>query len=192
MVIEGRNIEKKRKGIIKIGENEKELIKIIGLGLLTVGIVATAVAFPGLPMALKPFLKRGQKNFKKEVKKLKKKGVIYLGPDEIHLTKRGKELLKLIEISEIKIEPPKKWDKLWRLVSYDVPKTKNKERDWFRHQLTNLDFTNIQDSLWAFPYDCEQEISVIAQTLGISPHVVLMQAKTIPDEKKILKRYSLN
>jgi len=182
----------KRKRIIKIGENEKELIKIIGLGLLTVGIVAAAIALPGLPMALKPFLKRGQKNFRKEVKKLKKKGVIYLGPDEIKLTKRGKELLKLIEISEIKIEPPKKWDKLWRLVSYDVPKTKNKERDWFRRLLINLEFTKIQDSLWAFPYECAQEVSVIAQSLGISPYVVLMQARTVPGEKKILERYYLN
>jgi len=181
-------IKKKR---IKIGERERKIIKAVGLGLLVTGVLAVAVTFPGLPAVLKPFLKRGKKQFKKSLVNLEEKGVIYLGPDKIRLTKKGKELLKIIQISEITIDPPKKWDKLWRLVSYDIPKTKNKERDWFRKQLINLDFIKIQESLWAYPYECSQEISVIAETLGVSPDVVIMQAKTVPNQKKIEAKFGL-
>lgn len=176
----------------KIGETEKAILKAIGIGLVATTILSAVVIFPTLPMALQPFFKRrGLEQFKKTMKKLKRKGVIYLGEDEIKLTRRGKELLKLIEISKIQIDRPKQWDRVWYLVSYDIPDIKKRQRDWFRETLKRMEFEQIQESLWVHPFECAQEIAVISQNLGISLFVVVMTAKTIPQEEKVKSIFGL-
>lgn len=37
------------------------------------------------------------------------------------------------------------------LLIYDIPEGRKKERDWFRRQLKNFDFTMIQKSVWVGP-----------------------------------------
>ncbi|KKQ19654.1 MAG: hypothetical protein US33_C0026G0001 [Parcubacteria group bacterium GW2011_GWC1_36_9] len=37
------------------------------------------------------------------------------------------------------------------LLIYDIPEERKKERDWFRRQLKNFDFTMIQKSVWVGP-----------------------------------------
>lgn len=173
---------------IKIGEMEKEVLKAVGVGV----IVLASIILPGLPMVLAPFVKkRGPTNFKKSLKKMEDKGLIFLGGDKIKLTKRGKALLRQIQCSEIEINRPKKWDKEWHLVSYDIPKEYNKERDWFRWNLKRLGFRQIQESLWVHAFECSQEIAVIAQSLKISPHVVIMRADQIPRQEEIKKYFDL-
>jgi DNA-binding transcriptional regulator PaaX len=82
------------------------------------------------------------------------KKIIYLSGDEVKLTKRGQELLKIIQLKDLAIIRPKNWDHIWHLVSYDIPEFKKKERDFFRSKLIALGFGQIQDSLWAYPYEC--------------------------------------
>jgi CRISPR-associated endonuclease Cas2 len=77
------------------------------------------------------------------------------------------------------------------LVSYDIPDSKKKERDWFAKTLKDLGFERIQESLWVYPFECDQEIAVIAQNLGISPHVATMMAKKIPREEKMKEEFNL-
>ena len=43
------------------------------------------------------------------------------------------------------------------IVMYDIPHTKKKERDWFRRQLKNFDFTIIQKSIWVGPSPLPKE-----------------------------------
>jgi len=179
-------IEKIKK--IKIGDTEKKIIIAVGLGLL----IATVIVFPNLPIALKPFLKRrGKHEFKRSLRRLEEKGVIYLSGDKIKLTKRGKDLAKKYATEGVEIIKPKKWDGLWHLVSYDIPNEKKQERDWFRFTLKRLEFKQIQESLWVHPYECNQEIAVVAQNLRISPYVAVMVAKTIPHENKVKEYYDL-
>lgn len=173
---------------IRIGETEKKIIIAIGLGLL----VASVIVFPALPIALKPFLKRRGKNeFKKSLKRLEGKGVIYLAGDKIKLTKRGKQLVQKYAIEQIQLNKPKKWNGLWHLVSYDIPNEKKQERDWFRFTLKRLDFKQIQESLWVHPYECNEEIAVVAQNLRIAPYVAVMVARTIPREDKIREYFGI-
>lgn len=179
---------KKNKKRIVFGDKEKELIKAIGLGI----VVAGAMVLPGLPQILKPFLKKkGPKEFKRILNNLEEKGVIYLGGDKIVLTEKGNQLMKTIESEELVIEKPEKWDGIWRLVSYDIPEDFKKERDWFRGLLVKLGFVQVQKSLWLFPYDCKEEIAVMAQNLRVSHFVIYMQTDHIPRQTKFLKRFGL-
>lgn len=166
---------------LKLGPNEKEIIKLVGAGML----VAASVVAPNLPQALKPFLKRhGPKGFKKTLERLEEKGVIYLGGEKIKLTKKGLALQQEIQSQELEIEKPDEWDNIWRLVSYDIPDYLKKERDWFRQNLERLGFEKVQESLWVYPYECKEAIAVLAQSLKLSPHVIVMTTDYLPRQAK--------
>lgn len=164
-----------------LGENEKKVLLAIGVGALVLGTIAA----PNLPLALQPILKmRGDKGFLKLLKNLQNKGVINLGGERVMLTSRGLKLQRQLKIEEDIINIPKEWDGIWRLVSYDIPDKFKKKRDGFRATLTRLGFRKIQESLWVHPFDCREEIAVIAEDLGIAPYVIVMITDNLPREKE--------
>jgi len=179
---------KKKKIRIVLGENEKTILLAVGVSALFLG----TLAFPNLPMALQPIIKmRGNKGFFKLLKKLRDKNVIYLGGDKVRLTPRGLKLFKIASIDQIKIDKPDKWDGLWRLVSYDVPNKYNKSRDVLRSALERLGFKKIQDSLWVFPYECKEEIAVMANTLGLGSYIMMMMTDKLPSDNEWLREFDL-
>lgn len=179
---------KRRKNWVKIGEREKEVIKLIGLGTL----VVASLALPNLPVAIRSIEKiRGNKGLQKFMENLKNKNIIYLGDEKIRLTKKGKKLLQNIQISEIQIKKTKEWDGIWWLVSYDVPKSHNKSRDDFRFYLKRLNFRQIQASLWVFPYECKEEIAIIAKYLSINPFIIVMATDSLPNQEEMEEYYNL-
>lgn len=172
----------------RIGENEKKVLKYIGLGLL----IYVGLGSPKMPQALLSIIKkRGQKGLRKLLKNLEKKRYINLGGEKIKLTKKGKTLLQEIAVSEIKFSKPDKWDGLWRLVSYDIPEVSKKFRDLFRNILERNGFCKIQESLWVFPYECKEEIAILAKQLNLSPYVVVMTTDHLPNQKEMVDHFGL-
>jgi len=99
-IIIKRARRKQIKRRFRIGDNEKEIIKLIGIGV----IVISSLALPNLPIILKPFLNERPNGVVEILKKLAKKKVINLGGEEVKLTARGRKLLQEIQIEEIKIQ----------------------------------------------------------------------------------------
>lgn len=58
----------------------------------------------------------------------------------------------------------KKWDKKWRIVTFDIPEKKRTKRDLFRRKLKELGFGMIQESLWVTPHAFEDDISEFIKT----------------------------
>lgn len=178
------------KKVIRIGKNEKEILEAVGLGAL----VLSALLVPGLPMALSPLMsssKAGKQNAKRSIKRLEEKDLVYLSGEKIRLTKKGRDLLKRIQAEDITIERPEKWDHIWRIVAYDIPEDEKKERDFFRTKLEQLGFVKVQESMYAHPFDCVQEIAVLAQTLGISPYVLYLNTAKLPRQTDYIIRFNL-
>lgn len=180
---------KVRKKRIVLGENQKKVLLAIGLGTL----VVASLALPNLPIAIQPLIKaRGSKFLKKLLQGLEKKRFISLGKEKIKLTAKGKKMLKQIEIFDMKIEKPEKWDGFWRLVSYDVPEKYRKSRDIFREILEQNDFFQIHKSLWVNPYPCREEVAVTAKKLHLSSDVILMETEKLPNEKDMQDHFGLS
>ena len=172
-----------------IGPKEKEIIQYIGTGVL----VLASLAIPTLPMALKPFIEteHKKKNFKKIIKKLAEKNVVYLGGERIKLTKNGKALFKQYQFKDIEIKKSKKWNGVWHVIAYDIPDKFKKERDYFRKKLLDSNFEKLQESLMVFPYECKDEIVTIAQCLKISPFVIYLNTKQLPRQEYFIKKFNL-
>lgn len=178
------------KRVIRIGKNEREILQAVGFGAVVVG----SLIIPGLSMALSPLLekgKAGRQNAKRSIKRLEDKDLLYLSGESVELTKRGRDLLKRIQAEDITIVRPDKWDQIWRIVAYDIPDEDKAERDYFRTKLEGLGFAKVQESMFAFPYDCVQEIAVFAQSLGISPYVLYLTTDKLPRQKDYLEKFNL-
>jgi CRISPR-associated endonuclease Cas2 len=153
---------------IKAKYYSKEILKY----LLLAGEIYTASAFP---LDFPNNLKRSIARFKKEklrssFKYLKKRGLLEIkreGHDvRISLTKEGRKRAGKYQIDDLKIEKPKKWDKKWRVVVFDIPNTSRLIRDIFRRKLKEFGFYRLQQSIWIYPYPCREEIALLREFLG--------------------------
>jgi len=175
---------------VRFTENQKEIIKAVGVGVL----VASAMVCPGMAILLKDLKPKDAKEtyrIKQSVEKLRKRGVLELSGDEIKLTKRGQKLFKMMEIEDVGINIPESWDGQWHLVCYDVPEKYKTERDYFRQRLIRLDFAQIQDSLWAYPFECKEENAIIADYYGIDEYVAYLTTDHLPGQKELMNRFAL-
>ena len=173
---------------LRIGKKEQEIIKLIGLGILVSG----SLVLPNLPQALK-FYKSSKKTYnhlKRIINTLRSKNLIILSGEKIYLSKRGQEIAKKIETEEIVIKRTD-WDGLWRIVAWDIPEKNKKERDYFRQKLDNLGFYRIQASMWVIPFECKQEIAIIAQHLKLSPYVMYLLTDKLPNQNKLIQIFNL-
>ncbi|KKQ73566.1 MAG: Transcriptional regulator, PaaX family [Berkelbacteria bacterium GW2011_GWB1_38_5] len=168
---------------------EEKIIEVAGLGILSLAVLTS----PNLSKILIPILKdRGKKGFKKLLKQLEEKRVVYLSGEKIRLTKRGRELLNEIYLSNFKITKADRWDGQWRLVSYDVPEIYKKSRNIFRRVLESNGFYQIHKSLWVSPYDCKEEIAVFSKNLNMTDDVIVMNTDLLPNQKEMIKHFKLN
>ena len=79
----------------------------------------------------------------------------------IELTKKGREQAKKIGFNRLKISKPKKWDKKWRVVIFDIPEKKKIIRDALRRKIQELGFQELQKSVFVYPYSCFKEIETV-------------------------------
>jgi len=127
---------------------------------------------------------------------LKKRGLIEMrreGHDvRIALTKKGKQLAGKYQIDDLSIPRPKKWDKKWRLIIFDIPATSNIIRDVFRGKLKEFGFYQLQKSIWIYPFECKEEIKLLRDFLGANPsQIQVLQVSRMEDDRHLRKVFGL-
>lgn len=173
---------------MRLSEKQKDILKTIGKLTL---VASVALISPNLLILLKPKNNQQKYKYTRSLKRLIDNDVIYLFGEEIRLTKKGKELYKIVEVEDIIIPKIDDWDGIWHLVCYDIPEKKKKERNHFQRKLLKSGFWAVQDSLWVYPWNCKEEIAIISQNLGISPYVAYLNTDYLPSQEKLIKRFSL-
>lgn len=105
-------------------------------------------------------------NNKRLIKLTQKGNNLYL-----EISESGKKLIKSFDYDDLELSKLKKWDKKWRLVIFDIPEKKNKERHAFSIKLKDLGFYPLQESNFIYPYDCKDEIDFVCEFLSINRYV---------------------
>ena len=113
------------------------------------------------------------------------------GLAEIVLTKDGETKALRFKIDEIKIKKPAKWDGEWRIVIFDIPERFKKAREALRNKLKDLGFVKLQESVFVFPFECEDEIDFITEVFLIRPFVKFMRVKSFTNEEKLRVNFGL-
>src|SRR3989339_850710 len=89
------------------------------------------------------------------------------GNVKIVLTKEGIKKSINFKLDEMKIKIPPKWDGEWRIVIFDIPERFKKAREALRKKIKDLGFVKLQESVFVFPYECEDEINFVVEVFLI-------------------------
>lgn len=159
-------------------DNINEALKIIGSS----GFSGLNLAAPSASRGLTLLLNRSpvqQVNASRLLYDLKRQALIDVasqaGRIRYTLTPAGAYRLQELTIDEICITRPKKWDKKWRLVAFDVPVKQSRQRQKFVKKLQALNFFMLQKSLWVHPFPCSSEVEEIASHYNVLRHCSLME-----------------
>jgi len=110
----------------------------------------------------------------------------------IKLTEKGREVANWMQINDLKIKRPRKWDGWWRLVIFDVAQLKKIYREALRGKLRALGFHQLQKSIWVHAFNCQPEIELLKNFFGFSDKEIrLVLAKNIGDDEELRKIFKL-
>lgn len=105
------------------------------------------------------------------------------------LTKRGRVELEQYELGELRIEEPEKWDGLWRLLIFDIEEKRRNVRRDVRQTLRLLGFYRLQDSVWVFPYDCEEVLELLRTKYSVRENALFVRADIISNDKWLRRHF---
>jgi len=187
---------------MKISENTKikitKLQTVILKSITIAGLLSVVMVAPNALQLLK-FTgdKRKERNLRQSIynsrKRLVEKGLIeYNKNDFLCLTKEGQKELKRIEFGNYRIKKPKKWDKKWRILIFDIKERKRQSRDQLRITLNLIGFVKLQNSVWVYPYDCEDLIVLLKTDFSFGREVLYIVADRIENERTLLKVFNLH
>jgi DNA-binding transcriptional regulator PaaX len=103
--------------------------------------------------------------------------------EKINFSEKGKNHWLRYQFRSIKLKKPKRWDKKWRMVLFDIPETHKKIRDSLRKKLKNLGFLEFQKSVFIYPFPCRDEINFIINFYNIEEKVYYLETEISPDYK---------
>lgn len=182
--------------------NDEKLTKTVLSALLTGAAVLVALSSPygtrRLIKALGYELKKGRERerFLWTIAYLRRRNYIRYkerkdGTVEIVLTEEGKKRALVHNIDTLALSKPKRWDGKWRIIAFDIPESKKMGRHALTEQLKKLGCVMLQRSVWAWPYECRNEIDFIAEFFEIGPYVHYIVAESITSEKFLKYRFKL-
>ncbi|MBU3965134.1 hypothetical protein KKG29_00865 [Patescibacteria group bacterium] len=178
-----------------------EIVKDVFYWLMVAGMISLAATSPCF---IKNLFNQHQK-WKKYPKKkifdtfynLKRQGFIEIQKYDhqiyISLTDEGKKKANWLQIDSLKINKPKKWDRKWRIVIFDIAQLKKIYREAFRGKLKELGFYQLQKSTWIHPFDCRPEIELLKDFFGFTESELrLIVAADIGNDSKLKKIFKLD
>ena len=113
------------------------------------------------------------------------------GASTIAVSEAGKTVLDRAALMSLRPKAQKKWDKMWRLVMFDIPTHSKASRDKFAGTLKVLGFVRYQKSVFICPHPCEEELEALAEYLGVSDYVDIVLATKINREEEYRKEFKL-
>lgn len=156
----------------------REILFIVATG----PIILSSLFLPNAAQILKPLLKWrknwdiiDRKRIYEAIERLNQKRLVEIIQKEdelyIKITKNGKNMIRNFDYDNLALPEVKKWDQKWRLVMFDVPDKRKKERLALSKKLKDLGFYPLQESVFVYPYDCQDEVDFVCAFLSIGRYV---------------------
>ncbi|MFH1170047.1 MAG: CRISPR-associated endonuclease Cas2 [Candidatus Vogelbacteria bacterium] len=183
-------------------ENRTRVKEVILATVGLAGLVTLAVLAPNAVQLLKYVIKNDRQRqnrlyyVKSVAKRMADSGSIAFAENQqgqkvIRLTKKGQEELKHYQQAGIVIPKPAKWDGKFRLIIFDIKEWKRNSRDELRQWLVNLGFIRLQNSVWAYPYECREVIVLLKANFRLGKEVLYLTADYLENDGWLKKSFGL-
>jgi DNA-binding transcriptional regulator PaaX len=114
------------------------------------------------------------------------------GHRTVVLTKKGQAKIETIQTSEYRIPEPAFWDGKWRVVMFDIHEKRRKVRSQLRSLLSGAGFLRIQDSVWIYPYPCDEFVGLVRAHLKSGTGEMLsFVAEALESDRKLREHFHL-
>ena len=184
------SLEKK----VKKSNIQKIILESVKLaGIISIGLVApnVLVAMKKMGLITHP---RQIESIKRSRDLLIRRGLLENKTGQLQITQGGRRyLLKCLSLGDNKkLNKDKKWDKKWGVLIFDIPENRRFDRDNIRRALISIGFMRLQDSVWVYPYKCEDLISLLKADTEIGEEVLYMIVEALENDEPIKKYFGLN
>jgi DNA-binding transcriptional regulator PaaX len=172
-----------------------EITKDILLWILVAGGMIVLGATPPVQALLENRKKKyNRQSAHNAFSRLKKQGALIVERHhhqyQVSLTEEGKKKAGWLQINDLRISKPRKWDGKWRLLIFDVEQAERWRRDILRSFLARLECVLLQKSVWVHPYECRAEVEVLREFLGLDEkHLKYIEANITGKDAERLKRH---
>ncbi|MCR4333909.1 MAG: hypothetical protein NUV60_02780 [Patescibacteria group bacterium] len=113
------------------------------------------------------------------------------GKKFLRITPKGCKALVFEQTKIALSNQKKKWDGRWRMIAFDIPERRRGVRYRLRVVMCEIGFVRLQDSVWVYPYDCEDFIALLKAELKIGKDVLYAIADTIEHDKNLRRQFNL-
>ena len=178
---------------------KRQDIQYAVLAVVAVAGFLTLAAITPNALRLLDYLPNGKYNLKYRMKSVT--GRLVAKRYAVWVEKNGKKYLRLtpaghkalaFEQSKVALKnQKKKWDGRWRMIVFDVPERRRKVRNRLRAVMREVGFVRLQDSVWMYPYDCEDFVALLKAELKIGKDVLYAIADTIEHDKSLRRQFNL-
>lgn len=183
---------------LRVERRNANIRKAVLATIAATGGLAVAAVAPNALSLLRPALKyqRQQKYRANRVfSRLIADGSIFLEKTKkgsfARVTPKGERFLQIAELRHYSFKKPRRWDKKWRIIIFDIPEKRKAVRDYFRRTFTEIGFVRLQDSVWVYPYDCEALIMLLKTEKRIGNYVLYLIVDRLENDKKLRLHFGL-
>ncbi len=117
----------------------------------------------------------------------KQNGVAYA-----RLTSKGEAFAALFHSGALAPQTPKRWDGKWRILTFDISEKRKNLRSKVRLSLSAIGFVRLQDSVWVYPYDCEDLIVLLKADFKVGKEMLYVIADRIENDGALRKTFNLS
>lgn len=190
------SLRSKSESRFKIGPVGRKVLLLLGAGIALELTQRPDQYFRILRSVHREWQKINNRSLHENIKKLyRSKMIDYKENDDgivsMTLVENGKKQILRYNLEEMKIKRPAKWDKLWRVVIFDVPESFRQGRDALALKLKQLGFYPLQKSVFIHPYECKKEVYFIVEIFDLRPYVRFMTVKETDIDLDLKYRFKL-
>lgn len=180
----------------KFGPVQQKLLLLLVGGYILGTETSSIRYYRKLRLLRKEWRKINQQNFTRSVRRLSaqrlvKETVLADGSFRLVLTEEGSRQARIQSLfgRSIHFKNPKKWDKKWRIVLFDVPEKERQFRDVLREHLRELKFYKLQHSVFISPFPCEKQLLELVSLYKAGPCVRIVTADFVDNEEKLKQHF---
>jgi CRISPR-associated endonuclease Cas2 len=175
----------------KRADMQKMILHVIAAaGVMSLVLVAPNVVGAMGKLGLLP-TRRQTDSIRTARSRLIRYGLLKWEGNKLRLTEAGKKKLRSLELRDYKITRPKKWDGRWRILIFDIPEKRKSLREKLRRTLVAVGFVRLQDSVWIFPHDCEDLITLLKADFKIGKDMLYMIVDSLEYDQQIRTKFDL-
>jgi DNA-binding transcriptional regulator PaaX len=111
--------------------------------------------------------------------------------NRLSITSAGQNALGSTALNTFRLLKTRKWDQKWRIAIFDIPEKYAPIRNKVRGILKTAGFLKLQHSVWVFPHECEELVSLIKRESRLSQYILYGVLERIEDEGRLKKLFHL-